>query len=75
MPNKVTITVSGETGTGKSAICGEIEIALKAIGVTVNWPGGRIDREDWVKGNEYWLDLYKPAVEIIEVNIPRKAQP
>jgi hypothetical protein len=69
--SKVTITVSGETGSGKSALCGEIEIALKAIGVSVNWPGGRVNREHWVHGNEYWLDLYKPEVEIVEVNIPR----
>lgn len=68
---KVTITVSGETGSGKSAICGEIEIALKAVGVSVIWKNA--DREYWAHGNEYWLDLYKPEVEIIEHNIPRKA--
>jgi hypothetical protein len=74
LSNKVTITVSGQTGTGKSAICGEIEIALKAVGVNVIWPGGRVNREHWTHGNEYWIDLYKPEVEIVEINVPRKKE-
>lgn len=65
--SKITITVSGETGSGKSAIAGEIEIALKAIGVPVEWKDA--DREHWTHGNEYWIDLYKPEVTIIEQNI------
>jgi dephospho-CoA kinase len=69
--SKVTVIVTGETGSGKSAIAGEIEIALKAIGVPVVWKDA--DREWWQKGNEYWIDLYKPEVTIIERNIPRAA--
>ncbi len=38
--NIVTITASGLAGCGKSAILGEIEIALKAIGIEVRWVGG-----------------------------------
>lgn len=68
--NIVTVTVSGLTGSGKSAIAGEIEIALKAIGVPVEWE--KADREDWTEGNEYWIDLYKPKVVIVEHNIPRE---
>jgi ABC-type dipeptide/oligopeptide/nickel transport system ATPase component len=66
--SKVTVIVTGETGSGKSAIAGEIEIALKAIGVSVKWESP--DRENWRHGNEYWIDLYKPEVTIIEQNIP-----
>lgn len=66
--SKITVIVTGETGSGKSAIAGEIEIALKAIGVPVEWKDA--DREWWQKGNEYWIDLYKPEVTIIEENIP-----
>ena len=66
--SKVTVIVIGETGSGKSAIAGEIEIALKAIGVPVQWNDA--DREHWTHGNEYWIDLYKPEVTIIEQNIP-----
>lgn len=66
--SKITVIVTGETGSGKSAIAGEIEIALKAIGVPVEWKDA--DRENWRHGNEYWIDLYKPEVTIIEQNIP-----
>lgn len=37
---EVLVTVAGFTGCGKSAIAGEIEIALKAIGVSVTWVNG-----------------------------------
>jgi hypothetical protein len=67
----VTVTVSGPTGSGKSAIAGEIEIALKSIGLPVEWKNA--DREHWTHGNEYWIDLYKPTVTIVEQNIPRIA--
>jgi hypothetical protein len=69
--SKVTVIVTGETGSGKSAIAGEIEIALKAIGVPVVWQNA--DREHWTHGNEYWIELYKPEVTIIEQNIPVSA--
>lgn len=68
--SQITVIVTGETGSGKSAIAGEIEIALKAIGVSVEWPDA--NREHWTHGNEYWIDLYKPEVKIIEQNIPVK---
>ncbi len=69
MTSQITVTISGLTGSGKSAIAGEIEIALKAIGVPVVWENA--EREHWNKGNEYWIDLYKPEVTIVEQNIPR----
>ena len=34
---RVAVTVSGTTGTGKSRILAEIEVALKAAGVQVEW--------------------------------------
>lgn len=33
----VTVTVSGPTGSGKSGIAAEIEVALKALGYTVEF--------------------------------------
>lgn len=64
----VTITVSGPVGSGKSAICGEIEIALKAIGVPVRWRDGdsekRLTNADWQEA----LDLYQPSVVVREEN-------
>lgn len=70
--SKVTVTVSGPTGSGKSAICGEIEIALRAIGVPVVWKDEgekNMTDADWIAA----IEMYKPHVEIVEVNEPRKA--
>ncbi len=64
----VMVIVSGETGSGKSAICGEIEIALKAIGLPVIWNDQgekRMTHADWQSS----IDLYRPEVKIIEQNI------
>ena len=68
---EVLVTVSGFTGCGKSAIAGEIEIAMKAIGVPVTWSNGdaekRMTGADWLTA----IEMYKPTVRIIEVNVPR----
>lgn len=70
--SKITITVSGETGSGKSAIAGEIEIALKAIGVPVTMA----ERDTMVVADyQYWIDLYKPEVTIVEQNLVNGAPP
>jgi len=70
--SKITVTVSGETGSGKSAIVGEIEIALKAIGVPVTVA----ERDTMVVADyQYWINLYKPEVTIVEHNIPVAAHP
>ena len=70
----VTVTVSAPTGSGKSAVCGEIEIALRAIGVPVVWENGnsekRMTHADWQSA----LELYQPHVVIVEVNEPRPAK-
>jgi len=63
----VEVNVCGPVGCGKSAICGEIEIALRAIGVKVSWPDGddekRLTHADWQSA----LDLYDPTVVIREI--------
>lgn len=68
---EVLVTVAGFTGCGKSAIAGEIEIAMKAIGLPVTWANGdsekRITGADWLTA----IEMYKPTVRIVEVNIPR----
>ena len=64
--SKVTVTVSGAVGSGKSALCGEIEILCKALGLQVEWVGGRDEKNlmgaDWIGS----LEMYKPVVEIVE---------
>ena len=70
---EVLVTVAGFTGCGKSAIAGEIEIAMKAIGLPVTWANGdsekRMTGADWLTA----IEMYKPTVLIVEVNIPRAA--
>ncbi|HBZ8281240.1 TPA: ead/Ea22-like family protein [Escherichia coli] len=70
---EVLVVVSGFTGCGKSAIAGEIEIAMKAIGVPVKWTNGdaekRMTGADWLTA----IEMYKPTVRIVEVNMPRAA--
>jgi pantothenate kinase-related protein Tda10 len=65
----VSVFVTGATGSGKSAIAGEIEIALKAIGVDVTWEGGddekRLTHADWQGA----LEQYNPKVIIRELNV------
>ncbi|HIH9440297.1 TPA: hypothetical protein ACYU60_002204 [Klebsiella variicola subsp. variicola] len=70
---EVLVTVAGFTGCGKSAIAGEIEIAMKAIGLPVTWANGdsekRMTGADWLTA----IEMYKPTVRIVEVNTPRAA--
>lgn len=70
---EVLVVVSGFTGCGKSAIAGEIEIAMKAIGIPVQWTNGdaekRMTGADWLTA----IEMYKPTVRIVEVNVPRDA--
>ncbi|EGF4757757.1 ead/Ea22-like family protein, partial [Escherichia coli] len=70
---EVLVVVSGFTGCGKSAIAGEIEIAMKAIGIPVQWTNGdaekRMTGADWLTA----IEMYKPTVRIVEVNVPRVA--
>jgi hypothetical protein len=66
----ITIEVRGPVGRGKSAIAGEIEIALRAIGVKVTWENSesekRLTHADWVSD----IELYKPVVVIREELVP-----
>lgn len=70
----VYVEVSGLTGTGKSAVLGEIEIALRALGLTVEHDADfqaekNATHADWQEA----LDLYRPTVCLRERNIPRPA--
>lgn len=67
--SQITVTVSGPVGCGKSAIAGEIEIALKAIGVPVTYADEaaalsekRMTHADWTG----YLEMYRPSVVIVE---------
>lgn len=70
---EITVTVSGPVGCGKSAIAGEIEIAMRAIGVPVRfadeagWQSEKnMTHADW----QDYLEMYQPSVVIGERNWP-----
>lgn len=69
--SEVLVTVSGLTGSGKSSVASEIDIALRSIGVRTTWEGGDAER------GSVPLDQLDPGamacltVTIREVNIPR----
>lgn len=70
---RVTVTVSGPTGSGKSRLAMEIETALKAIGVNVEWCEAAQERdarlEAWAEqSGSYQPDL--PDVVLQEINTP-----
>ncbi|WP_423156477.1 hypothetical protein [Stenotrophomonas maltophilia] len=70
---EVLVEVSGLTGSGKSAIAGEIEILCKTLGLEVEWVNGddekRLTHADWIGA----LEMYKPKVVILERNVSRAA--
>lgn len=72
MAERVSVTVSGPTGSGKSAVLGEIMIALRAIGLTVEIGEGERLEMGMTHGDfATALDLYRPTVTLREVNEPR----
>lgn len=67
--SEVTVTVSGPVGCGKSAIAGEIEIALRAVGVPVRFADEKEARSEKNMTGADWasyIDMYKPSVVIVE---------
>ena len=66
---EILVIVSGPVGCGKSAIAGEIEIALRAIGVPVRFVDEAAMQAEKNGTHADWqsaLDLYKPSVAILE---------
>lgn len=66
---EITVTVSGPVGCGKSAIAGEIEIALRAVGIPVRFADEKGDREEKNMTGADWtgyLEMYQPSVVIVE---------
>jgi cytidylate kinase len=67
--NTVNITVSGPVGSGKSAIAGEIEIAMKVIGVPVQYRDqAAAQSEKNMTGADWqtYIEMYQPMVTIEE---------
>ena len=69
MISKICVLVEGAVGSGKSAIAGEIEIALRAIGVPVRFADEAAMRSEKNMTHADWqshLEIYEPSVIIVE---------
>lgn len=74
--HEVHVAVSGAVGIGKSAIAGEIEIAMKAIGVPVSFVDEREARAEKNATHADWageIERLQPSVVIEEVPISSSA--
>lgn len=73
MTSTVYVEVMGLTGSGKSAVMGEIEIALKALGLKVEYgPDFQAEKNGTHADWQAALDLYQPTVVLTERNISRQ---
>jgi hypothetical protein len=66
---EIQIIARGPVGCGKSAILGEIEIALKAIRIPVRYADPVEAQSEKNMTHAEWdtfLDMYKPSVVLIE---------
>lgn len=67
--SEVKIIVSGPVGCGKSALLGEIEILMKALGVPVRYEdeaAAQIEKGMTHAAWQTYLEMYKPSVVLIE---------
>lgn len=66
---EIVVTASGPVGCGKSAILGEIEIALRAIGVPVRYADEDAAQQEANQTHAEWMDyieMYRPSVVLVE---------
>ena len=67
--SELTVTIVGPVGSGKSAIAGEIEIALKAIGVPVRYAdvaGAQMEKNTTHADWQTYIEMYHPSVVLVE---------
>lgn len=66
---EVTITVAGPVGSAKSALLGEIEILMKALGVPVRYADEAEAQAEKNMAHADWqwsIELYQPQVVLVE---------
>jgi len=67
--SEVKIIVSGDVGCGKSALLGEIEIMLRAIGIPVRYENEAAAQAEKNMTHADWigeLERTKPSVVLVE---------
>lgn len=61
--SKITITVSGPVGAGKTTLCAKLEILLKHLGCDVEWVGGL---QEASLGIEDWPNEFTTPIKLVE---------
>jgi hypothetical protein len=61
--SKITVTVSGPVGAGKTTLCAKLEILLKHLGCDVTWKDGAQEEN---LGIEEWPDKFDTKIELVE---------
>jgi hypothetical protein len=67
--NKITITVSGPVGAGKTTLCAKLEILLKHLGCDVTWENGSQESK---MGIEEWPHKFETKIELVEHVVPTR---
>lgn len=70
MNQEVVITASGPVGSGKSALLGEIEVTLRALGVPYRYADERAAQQEKNGTHADWigeLERTKPCVCLVEI--------
>lgn len=66
---EIEIIARGPVGSGKSAVLGEIEIALRALGIPVRWGDPSAAQSEKNMTHADWttfLEMYEPSVVLFE---------
>lgn len=67
--SKITITVSGPVGSGKTTLCAKLEILLKHLGCDVTWKDGAQESN---LGIEEWPHKLRTKIELVEHVAPTR---
>lgn len=69
----ITITVCGPIGSGKSALLGEIEVLMHALGVPVRYAApAAAASEKHMTGADWtgYIEMYQPSVVLVDAAPP-----
>lgn len=67
--SKVTITIEGDVGSGKSALVGRIAQLMEYLNIPVTYENeqeAKVERENTRDNWQSELDMYKPSVHLVE---------
>jgi hypothetical protein len=67
--SKITITVSGPVGAGKTTLCAKLQIFLKHLGCDVTWKDGAQEAN---LGIEEWPHKFGTKIELVEHVVPTR---